>query len=49
MNSADFIKMFSGKLSSPTAYMTGKLKIEGDMMLAMKLEKIIKNINKSKL
>ena len=48
MNSADFIKMFSGKLSSPPAYMTGKLKIEGDMMLAMKLEKIIKNI-KSKL
>ena len=45
MNSANFVKMFNGKLSSTTAYMTGRLKIEGDMMLAMKLEKIIKNIN----
>lgn len=49
MTSTNFVKMFNGKLSSTTAYMTGRLKIEGDMMMAMKLEKIIKNLNKSKL
>lgn len=49
MKSANFVKMFQGKLNSTTAFMTGRLKIDGDMMLAMKLEKIIKNLNKSKL
>jgi putative sterol carrier protein len=49
MKSANFIKIFNGKLSSTTAFMTGRLKIDGVMMMAMKLEKIIKNLNKSKL
>lgn len=49
MNSANFVKIFNGSLSSTTAFMTGRLKIDGDMMVAMKLEKIIKNLNKSKL
>lgn len=49
MTSSNFVKMFNGKLSSTTAFMTRRLVIDGDMMLAMKLEKIIKNLNKSKL
>jgi len=49
MSSANFVKMFNGKLSSTSAFMTGRLSIDGDMMLAMKLEKIIKNLNKAKL
>jgi len=37
----DFQKMFSGKLKPTTAFMTGKLKLEGDMGKAMKLEKLM--------
>ncbi len=33
----DFVKLFNGKLSPMTAFMTGKLKIKGDIMLAQKL------------
>lgn len=41
MSSTDFTKMFSGKLKPTTAFMTGKLKIKGDMGKAMKLEKLM--------
>jgi len=44
-----FVKMFGGKLSPTAAYMTGKLKIKGDLAKAMKLERLMKEINKSKL
>jgi len=37
----DFQKMFSGKLKPTTAFMTGKLKLQGDMGKAMKLEKLM--------
>jgi putative sterol carrier protein len=37
----DFIDIKSGKLNGQMAFMTGKLKIAGDMGLAMKLNKII--------
>ena len=33
----DYIDMVSGKLNGQTAFLTGKLKIKGDMSLAMKL------------
>ena len=33
--------MFSGTLNPTTAYMTGKLRIEGDMSAAMKLAQIV--------
>ena len=46
MNQENFSKMFAGKLDSTSAFMTGKLKIKGDMMLAMKLEKLMKQLNK---
>jgi putative sterol carrier protein len=37
----DFMNVVSGKLNAPMAVMSGKLKIKGDMGLAMKLQKVI--------
>lgn len=48
MKSDSFNKMISGSLKPTTAFMTGKLKIKGDMGLAMKLEKLMGGL-KSKL
>ncbi|HBV97063.1 MAG: hypothetical protein JL50_12560 [Peptococcaceae bacterium BICA1-7] len=42
MAAADFKDMVDGKLNGTMAFMSGKLKIKGDMSLAMKLESIIK-------
>jgi putative sterol carrier protein len=36
----DFVDMATGKLASQMAFMMGKLKVSGDMMLAMRLQKI---------
>ena len=36
----NFQKLLSGELNPTTAYMTGKLKLEGDMGAAMKLQKL---------
>jgi putative sterol carrier protein len=36
-DSADFIKIFTGQLDGMQAFMQGKLKLTGDMNLAMKL------------
>ena len=41
MKEEDFVSMWNGKLPGAQAFMTGKLKIKGDMSLAMKLQKII--------
>merc|ERR1711971_243393 len=41
LKDTDFTKMFSGKLKPTTAFMTGKLKLSGDMGKAMKLEKLM--------
>lgn len=49
MDSSDFSKMFSGKLKPTMAFMSGKLKIKGDMTLAIKLEKLMDRMNKAKL
>ena len=38
----DWQKMAAGELDGMTAFMTGKLKIEGDMGVAMKLQSILK-------
>lgn len=48
MSSKDFFDMFSGKLKATTAFMSGKLKIKGDLQKAMKLEKLMGSL-KSKL
>ncbi|KAJ7335377.1 hypothetical protein JRQ81_013318 [Phrynocephalus forsythii] len=45
MSSADFVKMFSGKLKPTMAFMSGKLMIKGDMALAIKLEKLMGQFN----
>jgi len=39
-NGETFAKIASGEQNATTAYMTGKLKIKGDMGAAMKLQKI---------
>jgi len=41
MKDGDFHKMFNGKLKPTTAFMTGKMKLQGDMGKAMKLEKLM--------
>jgi len=46
MSAANFTKMFSGKMSPTSAFMTGKLKIEGNMGKAMKLEKLMGKMQK---
>jgi len=40
----DFVRMFQGKINPTTAFMTGKLKIKGDLAIAMKLEKLMKKV-----
>ncbi|MPZ29821.1 MAG: sterol-binding protein [Rhodospirillales bacterium] len=42
MDFGDFSDMIAGKLDGMTAFMTGKLKIEGDMGVAMKLQTILR-------
>lgn len=48
MESNHFFDMFSGKLKATSAFMSGKLKINGDLQKAMKLEKLMGSL-KSKL
>jgi putative sterol carrier protein len=36
----NFLKMIRGEQNPTTAYMTGKLKVKGDMSAAMKLQKL---------
>ena len=38
---SDFIDMVDGKLNAMNAFMGGKLKVEGDMSVAMKLQTIL--------
>ena len=42
MKGDDFVKMFTGKINPTSAFMTGKLKIKGDLAVAMKLESLMK-------
>ena len=41
MSEEDFIDLVEGRLQGPAAFMTGKLKIEGDLSLAMKLGQVL--------
>jgi putative sterol carrier protein len=41
MASNDFADMIGGKLDGMTAFMGGKLKVKGDMMLAMQLQSLL--------
>ena len=40
MKDVDYVNLVTGKLSGQKAFMTGKLKFKGDMMLGMKIQKI---------
>ncbi|MFI5296605.1 MAG: SCP2 sterol-binding domain-containing protein [Polyangiales bacterium] len=40
MSGDDFIKMSNGDLKGQMAFMTGKMKVSGNIPLAMKMEKI---------
>ncbi len=39
----DFVKMAQGKLSAPFAFMSGKLKVAGDMGVAMQIGPLLDN------
>jgi putative sterol carrier protein len=41
MTSADFLEMVEGRLDGITAFMGGKLKVAGDMAMAMQLQALI--------
>uniref|UniRef100_A0A8C9B6Q2 Hydroxysteroid dehydrogenase-like protein 2 n=1 Tax=Prolemur simus TaxID=1328070 RepID=A0A8C9B6Q2_PROSS len=45
MSADDFVKMFSGKLKPTMAFMSGRLKIKGNMALAIKLEKLMNQMS----
>ncbi|KYO35146.1 hydroxysteroid dehydrogenase-like protein 2 [Alligator mississippiensis] len=44
MSSNDFVKMFTGKLKPTMAFMSGKLRIKGNMSLALRLEKLVSQL-----
>jgi putative sterol carrier protein len=48
MDARNFYDMFTGKIKPASAFMTGKMKITGDLQKAMKLEKLMGGL-KSKL
>ncbi|NLZ27331.1 MAG: SCP2 sterol-binding domain-containing protein [Firmicutes bacterium] len=41
LSAEDFEKMMEGELNATSAFMAGKLKVKGDMSLAMKLQALI--------
>lgn len=43
MKEGDYLDMVNGKLNGQMAFMTGKLKIAGDMGLALKLQSLFKS------
>ncbi|HSV08477.1 MAG TPA: SCP2 sterol-binding domain-containing protein, partial [Candidatus Binatus sp.] len=42
MSAGDYVDMTMGKLNGQMAFMSGKLKISGDMGLAMKMQSLFK-------
>jgi putative sterol carrier protein len=42
MKAADFVDLALGKLDGTMAFMSGKIKIKGDMGLAMKLQSVLR-------
>ena len=42
MSASDYVDMIMGKLNGQMAFMSGKLKISGDMGLAMKMQSLFK-------
>jgi hypothetical protein len=48
LDSNDFIKLFSGQASGAALFMSGKMKVSGDISLAMKLQKLFGQLQKKK-
>ncbi|KER24871.1 hypothetical protein T265_07547 [Opisthorchis viverrini] len=46
LGSDQFVKMFEGKVIPSKAFIAGDLHIDGDVFAAIKLEKLLKNMNK---
>ncbi|KAI7857105.1 SCP2 sterol-binding domain-containing protein [Circinella umbellata] len=44
LKDGDFVDLANGKLNGQKAYMSGKLKVKGQIMLAMKLDNVFKAI-----
>lgn len=42
MSGEDYVELATGKLSAQMAFMTGKLRINGDMGLAVRMQSLIK-------
>lgn len=40
ISASDFLDLIAGKLNGQAAFLTGKLKIQGDMTLALKLQSV---------
>ncbi|KAG2234178.1 SCP2 sterol-binding domain-containing protein [Thamnidium elegans] len=45
LKDGDFVDLANGKLNGQKAYMSGKLKVKGQIMLAMKLDNVFKAVN----
>lgn len=45
MNEKNFKKLLQGQLNSTTAFMTGRLKVKGNIGLALKLENVLKKLS----
>jgi putative sterol carrier protein len=41
MDASDFVSMVNGELNAMAAFMQGKIKVSGDMSLAMKLQSML--------
>jgi putative sterol carrier protein len=46
MAASDYVDMIAGKLNGQMAFMSGKLKIAGDMGLAMKMQTLFRQPGK---
>jgi putative sterol carrier protein len=42
MGDDDFVKMIQGQLNAMSAYTSGKLKVEGDLMKSQLIQKLFK-------
>ncbi|KAJ1961282.1 hypothetical protein GGI12_003333 [Dipsacomyces acuminosporus] len=49
LKDSDFVDLASGKITGQSAFMSGKLKSKGNVMLALKLESVLKVANGAKL
>lgn len=47
MTDGDLVAMFQGALRPLSAYTSGRLKVQGDMKAAMKLEELVKLLKKT--